>query len=388
MNEQLIRNYKILEKLSEGEMITVYKADDILFAREVIIKVLRQEPSIKIDIVEAFHSEAATLAKLTHSNIPKLHSFFAKESELFMVLEFLHGETLDKVLKRRGTLSCKETIPIFMQVLDGIEHAHKNGIIHGNLNLANIMLTDTGTLKILGFGIAGHLEAAGITRAEEFTKAQEYLSPEQTKGQEADATSDIYALGTMLYEVLTGKTPFDSENRLEPEEMDAARLYEILTGKTPFNAENKVQLKEKQIGEMLQPLRAVNLDIPEKIEAAIIKALAQNPGERFQTASEFLEVLVEVGIDASDMQTGITDIIPEKSAKQSSQSGQPPVLKEVFQEPMTVPLKLPSKRIFNVTGKIKEKKIKPNPVQVNGIGKSGIGSSFLRRFTRSGDLFL
>ena len=378
MIEQLIGNYKILEKLSEREMITVYKAVNILFAREVVIKVLRQKPSNKTDIVEAFRFETATLMTLKHSSIPKLHSFFAKDSELFMVLEFLYGETLDKVLKRRRTLPCKETIQIFMQVLDGIEHAHKKGIIHGNLNLTNIMLTDTGTLKILGFGIAEHLEAASITRAEEFTKAQEYLSPEQIKGREADAASDIYALGAMLYEVLTGKTSFDSENRFEPEEMDAARLYEILTGKTPFNAENKVELKEKQIGEMLQPLRAVNPDIPEKIEAAVIKALAQNPGERFQTASQFLEALVEAGIDL-DMQTGITDIIPQKSAKQPSQSGQSLVLKEVFQEPMTVLLKTPSKRIFNITGKIKGKKIKSNRVQVNGNGKSGIGSSILRK---------
>ncbi len=373
MNEQLIRNYKILEKLSEGEMITVYKADDILFAREVIIKVLRQEPSIKIDIVEAFHSEAATLAKLTHSNIPKLHSFFAKESELFMVLEFLDGKTLDKVLKRRGTLSCKEAIPIFIQVLNCIEYAHSTGTIHGNINPSNIMLTNTGTLKILGFGIVNYLKVADIPRAEEFRKTQPYLSPEQIKGREADAVSDVYALGAMLYEILTGKTPFNADI---PEEMDAARLYKILTGKTPFNAENKFELKEKQIGEKLQTPRTINPDIPEEIEAAIMKALDQDSGGRFQTAIEFLEALVKVGIDAYDMRTGITGLFPKKSAIQLSQPGQPPIWKEVFQGSVAESLKTPSKSISNFAIQIKDTSINRNLIQADEIDKSDIGSSF------------
>ncbi len=234
-------------------------------------------------------------------------------------------------------------------------------------------------MKILGFGIARYLEAAGVTRSEEFTKAQEYLSPEQIKGREADAASDIYALGTMIYEVLTGKTPFDSENRFEPGEMDAARLYEILTGKTPFSDENKVELKEKRIEEIPPSPRAFNPDIPEKIEAAIIKALAQNPGERFQSASEFLEALVEAGIDVSDMRNGITDFIPEKAAMQSSPSGQPSTGKEAFRESTAGSSKIPSKRIFNFADKIKEKRINRNQIPVGGIGKLDVGASFLSK---------
>jgi serine/threonine protein kinase len=235
------------------------------------------------------------------------------------------------------------------------------------------MLTDIGTLKILGFGIVNHLEVADITRAEEFTKTQEYLSPEQIKGQEADAVSDVYALGAMLYEILTGKTPFNADI---PEEMDAARLYKILTGKTPFNSENKFELKEKQIGEKLQPPRTINPDIPEEIEAAIMKALAQDSGGRFQTAIEFLEALVEAGIDASDMRTGITDLIAKKSAIQLSQPGQPPIWKEVFQGSVVDSLKTPSKSISNFANKIKERRINRNLIQADEIGKSDIGSLF------------
>lgn len=297
--------------------------------------------------------------------------------ENYKILEKLsEGEMLDKVLKRRGKLSCKEAIPIFVQVLDGIEYAHKAGIIHGNFNPANIMLTHAGTVKILGFGTTNHLEAADITRIEKFTKTQEYLSPEQIKAQEADARSDIYGIGTVFYEILTGKTPFNAENKSDPEEqwigeMDAARLYKILTGKTPFSDENKVELKEKRIGEVPLSPRAVNPDIPEKIEAAIIKALAQNPDERFQTASEFLEALVEAGIDVF--------VIREKAAIQPSSSGQPKIGKEAFQESMAGSLKIPSKRISNFTDKIKEKRINRNQIPVGAIGKSNVGASFLSK---------
>ncbi len=297
--------------------------------------------------------------------------------ENYKILEKLsEGEMLDKVLKRRGKLSCKEAVPIFVQLLDGIEYAHKAGIIHGNINPATIMLADEGTVKILGFGTTNHLGAADIPQVEKFTKKQDYLSPEQIKGQEADARSDIYALGTVFYEILTGKTPFNAENKSEPEEeqigeMDAARLYEILTGKTLFSDENKVELKEKRIKEIPPSPRTFNPDIPEKIEAAIIKALAQNPGERFQTASEFLEALVEAGIDVS--------VIREKSAMQPSPSGQPSIGKEAFRESKTGSSKIPSKSISNFADKIKEKRINRNQISVGGIVKSDVGASFLSK---------
>lgn len=247
-------------------MGTVYKGIDTMLDREVAIKVLKPELASQTSIVERFRMEALTLAKLNHPNIATLHSFFGQGEEMFMILEYVSGETLDKVLQQRGPLSCEEAIPIFTELLSCISHAHEFGVIHRDIKPANLMLTETGTLKVLDFGIARLRGSARITRTGNIIGTLEYMSPEQTKGLETDARSDIYSLGMTLYEILTGKTPFDTENEFE--------------------------LIQKQVGEMPVPPREINPDIPEDIEAAIVKSYAKDPDERFQTTSAFREVLL------------------------------------------------------------------------------------------------
>jgi serine/threonine-protein kinase len=265
---QQVGTYKIVEKLSEGGMGAVYKAVDTMLDREVAIKVLRPEFARQTTIVERFRLEAVTLAKLNHPNIATLHSFFGQGDELFMILEYVDGVTLDKALQQRGKpLSCEEAIPIFCELLNCISHAHEFGVIHRDIKPANIMLTEKGTLKVLDFGIARLRGSARITRSGNIIGTLEYMSPEQTKGLETDARSDIYSLGMTLYEILTGKTPFDSDNEFE--------------------------LIQKQIGEMPPDPRSINPDIPKEIEAAIIKSYSKNPDERFQTATEFRETLLD-----------------------------------------------------------------------------------------------
>lgn len=266
---QVIGNYKIQAKLGEGGMGAVYKGVDTMLDREVAIKALRPELVSQTAVVERFRSEAVTLAKLHHPNIATLYSLFRQGDELYMVLEFVSGETLDAILARRGALSADEVIPVFCQILDGINHAHEYGIIHRDIKPANMMLTEKGTLKVLDFGIARLLGSNRMTRAGNIIGTLEYMSPEQVKGLETDARSDIYALGMMLFEVLTGRTPFDTENE-----------FELM----------KLQIEALPLGP-----RSINPSIPIEVEEAIWRAIQKNPDDRFQTAAEFREVLLDAG---------------------------------------------------------------------------------------------
>lgn len=277
---QIIGNYKIEEKLGEGGMGAVYKGVDTMLDREVAIKALRPELASQTSVVERFRSEAVTLAKLNHPNIATLYTMFRQGDELYMVLEFVRGETLDNILQRRGVLPAEEAVPVFCQVLDGIDHAHELGIVHRDIKPANMMLTEKGTLKVLDFGIARLLGSARMTRAGNIIGTLEYMAPEQVRGLETDGRSDIYALGMMLYEVLTGRLPFQTENEFE--------LMKLQTEATP------------------QPPREINPAIPPEVEAAIMKAIAKDPAERFQTAGEFRELLLEAGFGAQGTMHGAT----------------------------------------------------------------------------------
>jgi serine/threonine protein kinase len=290
-----IGNYRILEKLSEGGMGDVYKALDTKLDREVAVKVLKPELARQSSVLERFRAEALTLAKLNHPNIATLHSFFDHENELFMILEFVPGETLDKVLQRRGAISCEEAIPIFSELLDSIDHAHEFGVIHRDIKPSNIMLTEKGTLKVLDFGIARLQGRARITRVGNILGTLEYMSPEQARGEETDVRSDVYSLGMTLHEILTGKTPFETENDFE--------------------------LIQKQINETPPRPRQINPDIPEKIEAAIIKAYAKNPDERFQTAGEFRRALLEAYSEISNQTTEASVFFADSLRAKSSQLG-------------------------------------------------------------------
>jgi Protein kinase domain len=272
---QIIGNYKIEEKLGEGGMGAVYRGVDTMLDREVAIKALRPELASQTSVVERFRTEAVTLAKLNHPNIATLYSMFRQGEELYMVLEFVRGETLDSIMEKRGALPAEEAIPVFCQVLDGIDHAHELGIVHRDIKPANMMLTEKGTLKVLDFGIARLLGSARMTRAGNIIGTLEYMAPEQVRGHETDGRSDLYALGMMLYEVLTGKLPFDTDNEFE--------LMKSQTEMTP------------------RAPREINPNIPELVEAAIMKAIEKNPDDRFQTGGEFRAVLMNAGFAEATM---------------------------------------------------------------------------------------
>jgi serine/threonine protein kinase len=258
---KVVGSYKITEKIGEGGMGSVFKGIDTMLEREVAIKMLRPDFTRDAEIAERFRAEAVTLAKLNHPNIATLHNFFRHEDDYFMVMEFVRGETLEDLIKKRGALPSDRAIFFFGSALEGIGHAHTMGIIHRDIKPANMMLTEKGSLKVMDFGIARVLGTTRMTRQGTIIGTVAYMAPEQIKGQDSDARTDIYSLGILLYEMVTGRVPFESDSE-----------YGIMMA---------------QINEAPPPPRSIVPQIPLHLEQAIMRALAKNPDARFQTVGEF-----------------------------------------------------------------------------------------------------
>ncbi|HJQ24827.1 MAG TPA: serine/threonine-protein kinase [Blastocatellia bacterium] len=261
-----IGNYKIVEKIGEGGMGAVYRGLDTMLEREVAIKMLRPELASQAEVLERFRSEAVTLARLNHPNIATLYSFMRDGNDYCMVMEFVRGQTIDALIRRFGAMLVERAVPLFCQALDGIDHAHRMGIIHRDIKPANVMLTDAGSIKVMDFGIARVLGSARMTRQGNIVGTIEYMSPEAVRGLEVDARSDVYSLGILLYEMLTGRVPFDSTSEFE--------------------------MMKMQVEQAPQPPRTFTANIPLEIEQAIMRALAKKPEARFQTAGELRAVLI------------------------------------------------------------------------------------------------
>ncbi len=263
---RVVGNYKIVEKLGEGGMGTVYKALDLMVEREVAVKVLRPEVASQPDVTERFRTEAVTLAKLNHPAIATLFSFFRHGQELFMVIEYVPGRSLDALIRQLGPMPWERAVPLFAKALEGIEHAHQLGILHRDIKPANIMLTDAGAVKVTDFGIARALGTSRMTRTGFVVGTIGYMAPERIRGQEADRRSDIYSLGVVLYEMLTGRLPFESDSEWE--------------------------LMRAHIEAPPPPPSALQPGIPAALEAVVLRALAKNLPDRFQTAAEFRTALL------------------------------------------------------------------------------------------------
>lgn len=266
MISSVVGNYKIIDKIGEGGMGAVFKGVDLMLEREVAIKMLRPELARQPNVVERFRTEAVTLAKLNHPNVATLHSFFRQGEDFFMVMEFVRGKTLDEVIRTQGAMQCDRAIELFCMALEGIDHAHKMGIVHRDIKPANMMLTETGSIKVMDFGIARVLGTDRLTKAGHLIGTVEYMSPEQVRGEETDARSDIYSLGILL--------------------------YEMLTGRVPFNSTSEYELMRCQIEDAPAPPRTHAPHIPLPVEQAIMRSLAKKREARYQSASEFRAMLM------------------------------------------------------------------------------------------------
>jgi hypothetical protein len=260
-----IGNYRILEKLGDGGMGVVYKAIDTQLDRVVAIKALSPDLSGNPALVERFRTEARAHAQLNHPNLATLYAFLVQDGVAYMVMEFVDGETFHGLIARRGPIPAEEAVPLFRQALAGIGHAHRMGIVHRDVKPSNIMLNRDGVVKVMDFGLAKVAGNHGMTRTGVRLGTAYYMSPEQVLVKPVDVRSDIYSLGVTLYEMLTGQAPFQADSE-----------FEILND---------------HVNTPPAPPSRLYPQIPQGIENAVLKALAKDPDQRFQTVDQFAAAL-------------------------------------------------------------------------------------------------
>jgi len=261
-----IQNIEITSLLGKGGMGTVYKGTDVMLKRDVAIKVLHPELLYDDQVTKRFQSEAIMLASLNHTNITSLFNLIKSEGNFMMVMEFVDGRSLEDMLLEKKRFSEEESIEFIQQALDGLKHAHEKSIIHRDLKLANIMVSNEGIVKVMDFGIARVLGSSRLTSSGRVIGTLEYMSPEQVRGEEGDERSDIYALGTVLYEMVAGRVPFKS-----------ASDYDLMT--------TKLNQKPPSIRSFVETDSA--------LDSILNKAMSIDPKNRYQTAEQFQQALAD-----------------------------------------------------------------------------------------------
>ena len=212
---ELIDHYRVLELIGRGAMGVVYKALDVNIDRAVAIKVMSAEARGDPNFVERFRQEARAQGALNHPNVALLFDYFVHDGAPVAVMEFIDGESLEQLIRRRGAIPAPEAIAIFKQALRGVAAAHRAGIIHRDLKPANLMVTKDDIVKVMDFGIAKRQGVSGATNASTSIGSPFYMAPEQILGRPVDCRTDVYALGITLYELLSGYRPFNTRGKAE-----------------------------------------------------------------------------------------------------------------------------------------------------------------------------
>ena len=258
--------YEIIEKIGNGGMSTVYKATDKVLKRNVAVKILRDEFTTDEEFIKRFEAEAQSAARLTHANIVSIYDVGAEGNLYYIVMELIQGKTLKEIIiEERGPLPWKWSVNVAIQIASALEIAHRNNIVHRDIKPHNIIITEDGVAKVTDFGIAKAVSNSTITAFGTTIGSVHYFSPEHARGGFTDAKSDLYSLGVVMYEMLTGKVPFDAD--------------------TPVSVALKHMQEEPE-----EPIE-MNPNIPVAINKIIMKALQKDVTLRYQSATEMLEDL-------------------------------------------------------------------------------------------------
>ncbi|MEJ2093210.1 MAG: protein kinase [Syntrophobacterales bacterium] len=262
-----LKNYRVIKKIGQGGMGVVYLGEDLLLGRLVALKFLVPYLVKDPEIMERFRVEARSQARLLHQNITLVYSFEAAGDQAFLVLEYVDGETLEKRIKLQGRMSVPEATPIFRHILQAMDYAHARGVVHRDIKPGNIGFTKEGMVKLMDFGIALNLqERSRLTRTGHIVGTPHYMAPEQILGQPVDQRTDIYALGITLFEMLTGKLPFEGDSDYA---VSVAQVNEPPPSLVSFGF----------------------ADITTALEQVVFQALAKKPEDRHPSAGEFLRSL-------------------------------------------------------------------------------------------------
>ncbi len=262
----LDNRYKILEEVGTGGMAVVYKAQDILLDRIVAVKILLAKYGDDHDFVVRFRQEAQAAAKLSHPNIVNIYDVGYDENVHYIVMEYVRGETLKEYIEKHGHLPINTSIQITFDIGEALENAHKNGIVHCDIKPHNILVTETGRIKVADFGIARAINSSATNKDDHAVLGSvHYFSPEQASGGPVDERTDIYSLGVVMYEMMTGVVPFEGETAI------SVALQHV---------QDDIPLPTKY-----------NRRIPRLVEQCILKAMAKNPDDRFQSIAEMMSEL-------------------------------------------------------------------------------------------------
>ena len=301
--------YQIVKTIGEGGMANVYLAYDTILDRNVAVKVLRGDLATDEKFVRRFQREALSASSLTHPNIVEIYDVGEDNGSYYIVMEYIEGKQLKQLLKRRGKLTLTEVVDIMLQVTDGMSAAHDSFIIHRDIKPQNIMILENGLIKITDFGIAMALNSTQLTQTNSVMGSVHYLPPEQASGKGATIQSDVYSMGILM--------------------------YELLTGELPFRGDNAVEIALKQIKEPIPSVREKLQNIPRSIENIIKKSTAKNVKNRYADAREMHDDLKTALSDErrdepifefkypekdGDKAEALTKDVPKKESKVSDQT--------------------------------------------------------------------
>ena len=285
LGTMLSGRYEVLKRVGSGGMADVYMAKDHKLNRNVAVKVLKSEYVEDEKFLKKFETEAQAVARLSHPNIVNIYDVGMEDGINYIVMELAEGITLKEYIRKKGYLSPKETVEISTQIASAITHAHKNHIIHRDIKPQNILVSDTGIIKVTDFGIAKATSSNTVTSTATAMGSVHYISPEQAKGRFCDEKSDIYSLGITMYEMVTGHVPFDHENG--------------------------VTIALMHLQNEITPPSQIRDGIPDSLEKIILKCTMKKPEERYQTADDLIADLRLVFEDTSGGYVGVVPAIDD-----------------------------------------------------------------------------